>query len=137
MESESTQETKINPKSADLDFQTGKILALSIGHFIHDVYSSFLAPLLPLLIEKLSMSLTQADSGGGQRVVYDDLIYRPFSRGCRGRVHRRPDRIEYDLSDQRRHRPDRHSVCFDAAQEVNSQLILNQLGVIGYLLLVI
>jgi FSR family fosmidomycin resistance protein-like MFS transporter len=33
---------------------------VSIGHFIHDVYSSFLAPLLPLLIEKLSMSLTQA-----------------------------------------------------------------------------
>jgi len=41
-------------------FQTGKILALSIGHFIHDVYSSFLSPLLPLLIEKLSLSLTQA-----------------------------------------------------------------------------
>jgi len=31
-----------------------------MGHFIHDVYSSFLSPLLPLLIEKLSMSLTQA-----------------------------------------------------------------------------
>ena len=60
MESESTQETKTHPKSTDRDFQTGKILALSIGHFIHDVYSSFLAPLLPLLIEKLSMSLTQA-----------------------------------------------------------------------------
>jgi FSR family fosmidomycin resistance protein-like MFS transporter len=41
-------------------FQTGKILALSIGHFIHDVYSSFLSPLLPLLIDKLSLSLTQA-----------------------------------------------------------------------------
>ena len=33
---------------------------MSMGHFIHDVYSSFLSPLLPLLIEKLSMSLTQA-----------------------------------------------------------------------------
>ncbi len=41
-------------------FETGKILALSISHFVHDVYSAFLAPLLPLLIEKLSMSLTQA-----------------------------------------------------------------------------
>jgi MFS family permease len=41
-------------------FQTGQIVTLSISHFIHDVYSSFLAPLLPLLIEKLSMSLTQA-----------------------------------------------------------------------------
>jgi FSR family fosmidomycin resistance protein-like MFS transporter len=36
------------------------VIAVSIGHFVHDVYSSFLAPLLPLLIEKLSMSLTQA-----------------------------------------------------------------------------
>ena len=60
MESESTQKTEKPPKSADHDFQTGQILALSIAHFIHDVYSSFLAPLLPLLIEKLSMTLTQA-----------------------------------------------------------------------------
>lgn len=42
------------------EFQTGRVLALSVCHFIHDVYSSFLAPLLPLLIEKLSMTLTQA-----------------------------------------------------------------------------
>ena len=42
------------------DFQTGRILVLSVCHFIHDIYSSFLSPLLPLLIEKLSMSLTQA-----------------------------------------------------------------------------
>jgi FSR family fosmidomycin resistance protein-like MFS transporter len=41
-------------------FQTGRVLMLSTCHFIHDVYSSFLAPLLPLLIEKLSMTLTQA-----------------------------------------------------------------------------
>lgn len=41
-------------------FQTGQIVTLSVSHFIHDVYSSFLAPLLPLLIEKLSMTLTQA-----------------------------------------------------------------------------
>ena len=41
-------------------FHTGSVLALSIAHFIHDVFSSFLAPLLPLLIEKLSLSLTQA-----------------------------------------------------------------------------
>lgn len=42
------------------NFKTGKVLVLSACHFIHDVYSSFLAPLLPLLIEKLSMSLAQA-----------------------------------------------------------------------------
>lgn len=41
-------------------FHSGRVLALSACHFIHDVYSSFLAPLLPLLIEKLSLTLTQA-----------------------------------------------------------------------------
>jgi FSR family fosmidomycin resistance protein-like MFS transporter len=41
-------------------FNLPGVIAVSIGHFIHDVYSSFLAPLLPLLIEKLSMTLTQA-----------------------------------------------------------------------------
>ncbi|MEE4266200.1 MAG: MFS transporter [Desulfobacteraceae bacterium] len=60
MKSEFTQKIEIPRPNTDLDFKTGKILALSIGHFIHDIYSSFLAPLLPLLIEKLSMSLTQA-----------------------------------------------------------------------------
>jgi FSR family fosmidomycin resistance protein-like MFS transporter len=59
-----TSETEIlkNQKMNDdaNRFQTGKILALSIAHFIHDVYSSFLSPLLPLLIEKLSLTLTQA-----------------------------------------------------------------------------
>ncbi len=52
---------KQRPRSLpDRRFQTGQILILSICHFIHDVYSSFFAPLLPLLIEKLSLSLTQA-----------------------------------------------------------------------------
>lgn len=41
-------------------FNLAGVTAVSIGHFIHDVYTSFLAPLLPLLIEKLSMTLTQA-----------------------------------------------------------------------------
>lgn len=37
-------------------FKTSKVLTISGAHFIHDVYSSFLAPILPLLIEKLSLS---------------------------------------------------------------------------------
>jgi FSR family fosmidomycin resistance protein-like MFS transporter len=41
-------------------FQTGRVMLLSLCHFIHDVYSSFLAPLLPFIIEKFSLSLTQA-----------------------------------------------------------------------------
>ena len=41
-------------------FQRGSVLLLSLCHFIHDIYSSFLAPLLPFIIEKFSLSLTQA-----------------------------------------------------------------------------
>ena len=41
-------------------FHTGGVLMLSLCHFVHDVYSSFLSPLLPLLIEKFSLSLTRA-----------------------------------------------------------------------------
>jgi FSR family fosmidomycin resistance protein-like MFS transporter len=43
-------------------FQTGPVLTIAGGHFVHDVFSSFLAPWLPLLIEKLSLSLTLAGS---------------------------------------------------------------------------
>jgi len=50
-------------KSADIKkFKTGDVLAISSGHFVHDVYSAFLAPLLPLLIEKMSLTLTLAGS---------------------------------------------------------------------------
>jgi MFS transporter, FSR family, fosmidomycin resistance protein len=47
---------RVRPKP----FYTGGVLMLSLCHFIHDVYSSFLSPLLPLLIEKFSLSLTRA-----------------------------------------------------------------------------
>jgi len=60
MGSKTALPTENNRSGRANSFQTGKILALSVGHFIHDVYSSFLSPLLPLLIEKLSLSLTQA-----------------------------------------------------------------------------
>jgi len=38
-------------------FQTGNVILISLAHLIHDVYTSFLAPILPLLIEKLQISL--------------------------------------------------------------------------------
>ena len=57
-------------------FRAGEILLLSFSHFIHDVYSSFLAPLLPLLIEKLSMSLTQA--GFLSAVMQLPALLNPF-----------------------------------------------------------
>ncbi len=39
-------------------FQTGKVATISIAHLSHDVFSSFLAPLLPLLIGKMGLSLS-------------------------------------------------------------------------------
>jgi FSR family fosmidomycin resistance protein-like MFS transporter len=41
-------------------FQTANVLTTSVAHFFHDVYTSFLAPLLPILIEKLGINLFQA-----------------------------------------------------------------------------
>ncbi|HID69826.1 MAG TPA: MFS transporter [Desulfobacterales bacterium] len=57
-------------------FKAAEILLLSFCHFVHDVYSSFLAPLLPLLIEKLSMSLTQA--GFLSAVMQLPALLNPF-----------------------------------------------------------
>lgn len=37
-------------------FQFSKVADISTAHLLHDIYSSFLAPLIPLLIEKLSIN---------------------------------------------------------------------------------
>jgi len=41
-------------------FRTGRVSLVAFSHFIHDVYTSFLSPLLPVIIEKLSLTLSQA-----------------------------------------------------------------------------
>jgi FSR family fosmidomycin resistance protein-like MFS transporter len=41
-------------------FQMDRVLTIISGHFIHDTYSAFFAPLLPSLIDKLSLTYTQA-----------------------------------------------------------------------------
>ncbi len=41
-------------------FQTDRVLTIVGGHFIHDSFTAFLAPLLPLIIERLSLSFTLA-----------------------------------------------------------------------------
>ena len=46
----------------DAGFQTDKVLLISGSHFIHDIYSSFLSPLLPLLISKFGLSMLLAGS---------------------------------------------------------------------------
>jgi len=42
------------------DFQKGKVITLSAGHLFHDIYTAFLAPMLPLLIKKFGFSLSMA-----------------------------------------------------------------------------
>ena len=44
------------------EFESNRILLISGGHFVHDTYSAFISPLLPLLIDKLALSLTLAGS---------------------------------------------------------------------------
>jgi MFS transporter, FSR family, fosmidomycin resistance protein len=44
------------------EFQTGQVLTIANGHFVHDIYTAFVAPLLPVLMERLSLSLTLAGS---------------------------------------------------------------------------
>jgi FSR family fosmidomycin resistance protein-like MFS transporter len=43
-------------------FETARVVLLSVGHGIHDMYPAFLAPLLPLLRTKLGLSNTLAGS---------------------------------------------------------------------------
>ena len=43
-----------------IEFKKSEVLTLSIAHLAHDTFSSFLAPLLPLLIAKLDMSLSMS-----------------------------------------------------------------------------
>lgn len=47
-------------RSKDRRFQTGNVALISITHLLHDIYTSFLAPVLPLLIDKLGISLFQS-----------------------------------------------------------------------------
>lgn len=41
-------------------FRTRPVVAVSAAHLIHDIHSAFLAPLLPLLIDRLGLSLAAA-----------------------------------------------------------------------------
>jgi MFS transporter, FSR family, fosmidomycin resistance protein len=41
-------------------FIWSKVIVLSIAHFIHDIFSCFLAPILPLLVDKLGISYSMA-----------------------------------------------------------------------------
>lgn len=42
------------------EFHTGRVVIVSAGHALHDTYTAFLTPLLPVFVENLALSNTQA-----------------------------------------------------------------------------
>jgi FSR family fosmidomycin resistance protein-like MFS transporter len=60
----------------DEKFQTGAVATVVGGHFTHDSFTAFVAPLLPLVIEKLSLTLTRA--GALTALMQFPAILNPF-----------------------------------------------------------
>jgi FSR family fosmidomycin resistance protein-like MFS transporter len=58
----STISTPADTISASEKFQTEQVVTISGGHFANDIYTAFIPALLPVIIEKLSLSLTMAGS---------------------------------------------------------------------------
>lgn len=58
------------------EFNTFNVAILSFSHFIHDLYTSIFPPLLPLIIEKLSLSFSQA--GMLSTVLQLPSVLNPF-----------------------------------------------------------
>ena len=55
-----TSELTIETKEKEQPFETSQVITIISGHFVHDTFTAFVAPLLPLVIEKLSLTLTLA-----------------------------------------------------------------------------
>ena len=62
MQSASTTATNAGEIERSEAFQANRIILISGGHLVHDSFSAFIAPLLPLLIDKLGLSLLLAGS---------------------------------------------------------------------------
>ena len=71
-----TQTINLTEESTKEEFKTGEVLTIVGGHFVHDTFPAFLAPLLPALITKLSMSLTLA--GTLQLFLQFPALITPF-----------------------------------------------------------
>jgi FSR family fosmidomycin resistance protein-like MFS transporter len=57
-------------------FRTADVLTIASGHFTHDIYTAFIAPLLPLIIERLSLSLALA--GGLPAIMRLPALLNPL-----------------------------------------------------------
>ena len=58
-------------------FQRSRLALVTGSHFLNDCYGSFFAPILPLLIEKLSLSLTMA-SGLAAISSITSAVFQPL-----------------------------------------------------------
>lgn len=57
-------------------FQTSNVVIISLAHLLHDIYTSFLAPVLPLLITKLNINLFL--SGSLSVIQRIPSLFNPF-----------------------------------------------------------
>ncbi len=57
-------------------FLLGGVLTITLAHFVHDIFTSLIAPMLPLLIENLSLSLFLAGTLGV--IPQIPLLLNPF-----------------------------------------------------------
>ncbi len=55
-----TQIPPAAPVEGAQDFQASRVITIAVGHTVHDMYASFLAPLLPTFITNLALSKTEA-----------------------------------------------------------------------------
>ena len=55
-------ETQTSTIPQDDTFQTEQVMTVAGGHFVHDTYSAFIAPLLPLIQERLGTNYTLTGS---------------------------------------------------------------------------
>jgi FSR family fosmidomycin resistance protein-like MFS transporter len=69
-------------------FQRSRLGLVTWGHFLNDCYGSFFAPILPLLIDKLSLSLTMA-SGLASIGSITSAVFQPIYGIASDRIHGR------------------------------------------------
>jgi len=71
-----TAQEIVLPQIEEESFQYNQVLPISTAHFVNDIYQSCVTPLLPLLIEKLSLTLTQA--GSLIAIMQLPALFNPF-----------------------------------------------------------
>lgn len=65
------------PQSSDEPMQAGRVALLAAAHFVNDSYPGFVAPLLPLLMDKIGFGLTLAAVLTSIMAVFNSLA-QPF-----------------------------------------------------------